>query len=96
MKGKDPIAKLISDALSVYGEINRNVVLWHLEHTYNMKLEDVQNNPELFIRALRAIFGDFESIVEGEICEKIAKEYGLNYKGQGFVDLLKELQVNSQ
>ncbi|MCL4344153.1 MAG: hypothetical protein JRN26_06910 [Nitrososphaerota archaeon] len=90
---KNTVAKLISDALAEYGEINKNVVLWHLEHTYNLKPENVQSNPELFIRALHTIFGDFESIVEDAICEKIAGEYGLNYHNQGFVALLKELNL---
>ena len=79
------------DALAEYGEINKKVVLWHLEHTYGIKLENVQDNPELFIRALQSIFGDFEKIVETAICEKIASEYGLKYEGKGFVELLKEL-----
>ncbi len=92
-KSKNQLAKLISDALAEYGEINKNVVLWHLEHTYNIKPENVLNNPELFIRALHSIFGDFEGIVETAICEKIAREYDLKYNGQGFVSLLKELNL---
>ncbi len=91
---KNQIARLISDALAEYGEINKNVVLWHLEHTYGIKLENVQSNPELFIRALHSIFGDFERIVETSICEKIAAEYGLKYDGKGFVELLKELNLD--
>ncbi|MEM0096864.1 MAG: hypothetical protein QXY52_00415 [Conexivisphaerales archaeon] len=90
---KNIVGKLVSDTLAEYGEVNKNVVLWHLEHTYNLKLENVQDNPEIFIRALHAIFGDFEHIVENAICEKIAKEYSLNYNGQDFISLLKELNL---
>ncbi len=87
------LRKLFENAIAEYGgEITKNAVMYHLERTHNLDPDDILNKPEQFVSALRDMYGDFESIIEGSICEKIAEEYGVDYRGQGLVELSKELK----
>jgi len=87
------LRKLVEEAISDYGgEITKNAVMYHLEKTHKLDPDDILKKPELFVKALRDMYGDFESIIEGNICEKIAREYGIDYKGEGLVELSKELR----
>ncbi len=89
---KEKLRKIVEDTISDYGgDTMVRVVSWHMKHTYNLDPGDVLAKPEAMVKALRAIYGEFESIIEGNICERIANEYGIDYKGQGLVELSKEL-----
>ncbi len=86
----DRIGKLIESALEDYGGVvTRNAVLWHLKHTYDLEQSDAIAQPEKFIQALKDIYGDFEKIIEENICEKIAREYGID--GNGLVELAEKI-----
>lgn len=87
------LRKLVEEAISEYGgEITKDAVMYHLENTHHLDPDDILNRPEQFVSAFRNMYGDFESIIEGNICEKIAKEYGIDYRGEGLVELSKELK----
>jgi len=90
---RDKVRNLVEAAISDYGgDTMVRVVFWHMQHTYNLDPGDVLAKPDTAVRALRAIYGDFEGIIEGNICERIAKEYGIDYKGQGLLELSDELK----
>ncbi len=42
------------------------------------------------VQALKNVYG--EECVEDAICERIAEEYGIEYSGQGFAELIKGLK----
>ncbi|MDG7044483.1 MAG: hypothetical protein JRN19_04395 [Nitrososphaerota archaeon] len=84
--------KIIGEALSDYGETTKNVIIWHMEHTYNLRLEEVQNDPARFVNALKDILGGLEDAVERNISQRVAREYGIKYGDQGLVKLLGELK----
>ncbi|MDG6928308.1 MAG: hypothetical protein JRN26_06840 [Nitrososphaerota archaeon] len=91
---KRKIGSIVESAIADYGgDVTKGAVMWHLEHTYSLGPEDAILKPEKFLRALRDIYGDFVSIIEGNICEKLAKEYGIDYKGEGLLKLAEEMKV---
>jgi len=94
--GRKPIGQLISEALLEYGEDNREVIVWYLEHVYGIKLEEAQLEPRVFVKALHDMFGSFAKYVEDRICERIAREYEIEYGGQGLVRLMLELQKETR
>ena len=84
---------IIEGVISEYGgEPVKQAVLFYLENVYKIKPEEALDKPELFVSALKEIYGPFEGIIENEICDKIAKEYGIKFKGQGLVKLAEELK----
>ncbi|MEM0097127.1 MAG: hypothetical protein QXY52_05110 [Conexivisphaerales archaeon] len=91
---KEKVGKIVELAIAEYGgDVTKNAIIWHLEHTYSMEPADAIFKPEKFLKALRDIYGDFVSIIESSICYRLAKEYGINYSGQGLVKLAEELKV---
>ncbi len=87
------LRKLVEEAISEYGgEITKDAVMYHLERTHNLDPDDILNKPELFVSAFKNMYGDFEGIIEENICEKIAREYGIDYRGGGLVELSKEFK----
>ncbi|MGC9145985.1 MAG: hypothetical protein ACP5GS_07760 [Nitrososphaeria archaeon] len=90
---KNLLKKVIEETLAEYGgEPVKNAVLFHLTKIHGIKPEDVLQKPEAFVQALYDIYGPFEKIIENELCEKIAKIYGLNCVNKGLVELVKELK----
>lgn len=89
------LKSIVEETLSEYGgEPVKKMVLFYLENNHGVKAEEILDKPEQFISALKEIYGPFESIIEKEICDKIANEYGIKFKGQGLVELAKELKKN--
>ncbi|MEM0124390.1 MAG: hypothetical protein QXF41_02520 [Candidatus Micrarchaeaceae archaeon] len=82
------VREIIIETLSDYGDTVRNVVLWHLETVYHIDLNNVENNPVEFVVALKDIFDGWEKDIEESVCQKIAIEYNIQYKGEGLVKLL--------
>ncbi|MGC8558382.1 MAG: hypothetical protein ACP5NC_05250 [Nitrososphaeria archaeon] len=88
------IGRIVEAAIADYGgDLTKSAVLWHLEHTYGLGPADAILQPEKFVMALRDIYGDFFSIIEADICDKLAKEYGIDYSGGGLVKLAEEIRV---
>lgn len=90
---KKSISKIFEETLEQYGDVSRKVVMWHLENTIGLKLDDIENDPGRFLDALAEIFGDLKQVVETGLCENIAREYGIKYRGEGLVKLLEEIKV---
>ncbi len=87
------IRKIVEETIEAFGgEKVRDAVLYHLEHKYNVKPEEMIEKPEQFSNALKDIYGSFGSMIEKEICKRISENYGLEYKGQGIVEIAKELK----
>ncbi len=94
--GRKTIGQLISEALLEYGEGSREVIVWYLEHIYDVKLEEADIKSTTFVKALHDMFGTLEKYVEDAISQRIADEYGVDYGGQGFVWLMLELQKETR
>ncbi|MGC8661002.1 MAG: hypothetical protein ACP5TZ_00685 [Nitrososphaeria archaeon] len=90
---KKGISKIFEETLEQYGDVSRKVVVWHLENTIGLKLDDIESNPGRFLDALTEIFGDLSRVVETSLCENISREYGIKYSGEGLVKLLEEIKV---
>ncbi len=89
---KKSISKIFEETLDQYGDTSKKVVIWHLEHSLKLKLDDIQNDPDRFLNALGDIYGGLSQVIETSLCENIAREYGLNYNGEGLVKLLKKIK----
>ncbi len=90
---KNIVKKLVEETLTEYGgEPVKNAVLFHLKNMHNVAPEDAIDKPEEFIKALNDIYGPFEKIIERELCLKIARVYGINYKNEDLIELAKELK----
>jgi len=94
----DLIKKTIEDVLSdVFGEKVFKSMLHFMETTYSFKWENVSRFSEIFDNALRDIFGEGSTIIEGLILRKLYFQLKLelkwrkNYK---FSDYIKELRRN--
>ncbi|MEM3701755.1 MAG: hypothetical protein QXH93_03400 [Conexivisphaerales archaeon] len=68
--------EIIIETLSDYGDVVKNVALWHLM-VYNIDFTSVENNPAEFVTALKDIFDGWEKNIEENMCQKIATEYGI-------------------
>ncbi len=75
---RERIKRLVESALEEYGGgATKKAVTWHLKHVYHLDLADAVDQPDKFVRALKDMYGDLESIIEESICEKISEEYGI-------------------
>jgi hypothetical protein len=92
---KKSISDLLIETLDQYGETSKRVVIWHLENTIGLKLDEIEREPQKFINALGEIYGDLNRVVETSLCENIAREYGIKYKGEGLLKLLEEIRANN-
>ncbi len=86
------ISKIFEETLEEYGDTSKKVVIWHLEHTLKLKLEDIENDPRRFLDALAEIYGSLSQVIETSLCENIAREHGIKYSGEGLVKLLEEIK----
>ncbi|MDP8024187.1 MAG: hypothetical protein ACP5LF_03340 [Nitrososphaeria archaeon] len=90
---KNRLKTIVEETINEYGgEPVKKMVLFYLENKHNIKPEEVLDKPAQFVNALKDIYGPFEQIIEREICDKIANEYGIKPKGQGLIELAKELK----
>ncbi|MCL4344126.1 MAG: hypothetical protein JRN26_07045 [Nitrososphaerota archaeon] len=90
---KKSISRIFEETLEQYGEASRKVVIWHLEKTMGLKLDDIESDPRRFLDALAEIYGDLNLVIETSLCENISQEYGIKYRGEGLVKLLKEIKA---
>ncbi len=90
---KEIIRKIIESVIAEHGgEATKKVVLYHLEYILKINPGDALERPEDFVKALKIIYGSFESHIEAEICRKLAEEYRVDYSGNSIVELAKDLK----
>lgn len=54
---KEALIEAVDEGLLILGESGREVVYFHLQHSYGLKKENIPENPEIFMGCLRKIFG---------------------------------------
>ncbi len=90
---REIVRKIIESVIAEHGgEAAKKVVLYHLEYVLKVNPGDALERPEEFVKALKTIYGSFESYIEAEICKKLAEEYRVNYNGNSLIELAKELK----
>ncbi len=90
---REIVRKIIESVIAEHGgEAAKKVVMYHLETVLKVSPRDALEKPEDFVKALKSIYGSFESYIEAEICKKIAEEYRVNYNGKSLVELANELR----
>lgn len=90
------LLQAIDEALMVLGESGRKIVYFHVENKYLIKTQDIPENPELFILAVKALLGVgggtyIETLVLKKVCEKYNLEFE-NLKNKQFELALPEIR----
>ena len=96
--GEDVVAGMIEEGLDVLGENVGRVILYHLETSYGLKRDQIAEMPDLFMKALREMFGEGSFTVEKIIVENMSRKTGITLGEAGTGNLpevvrrIRELQ----
>ncbi|MBC7130682.1 hypothetical protein H5T51_05635 [Candidatus Bathyarchaeota archaeon] len=77
----------------ILGESGRNVVYYHLQHSYGIKKDDILDHPEALMKCLRNIFGSGAVVIENSIIKILYQKLGMEYvekKGCSFMQYLED------
>ena len=77
----DLIVNMIEEGLDALGENVARVIMYHLEHNYSLKRNEIAQKADLFTKALRDIFGEGSLTIEKIIIETISREIGIGEMG---------------
>lgn len=92
---KEALIEAVDEGLLMLGESGRDVVYFHLQHSYGLRKENIPENPEIFTECLRKIFGLGAQVIEKSIvkvlCRKLEIEYVEN-KNYTFTQYLSEIK----
>ena len=89
-----PIREIIEKTLAEYsGETVAGVAVYHIETTMGFNLGRAIEDPDGFLNALRQVYDGFVPLIEDKLCKNIAKEYGIKYKGEGFIEFVKKVRA---
>ncbi|MCI0557159.1 MAG: hypothetical protein MN733_01595 [Nitrososphaera sp.] len=69
---------MLEDVLKVLGTENLSVLYYHLERL-GVKKNEIADKPAEFSKALKVIFGQAASILEGQIVSSLAAKTGKKY-----------------
>lgn len=72
-KLKRSLQEATEEGLSVLGESGKKAIIFHLENTFKIKIEDAPDNIKEFTDALRSIFGLGAHFLEQIILESFCK-----------------------
>ncbi|MFP3262870.1 MAG: hypothetical protein RXP28_08660 [Nitrososphaeria archaeon] len=94
---KKSLKDIVEETLTKFGgKPVKDAVLFHMNRRYKVRPEDVLSKAELFIEALKDIYGPFEAPIEKELCNRLAKEYGIKYNNEGFICLVKRIRKDQK
>ena len=82
------ILECVDRGLSALGEGIKTATLWHIEHTHNIKLERIVEEPDRFVDALDRMFGGASWVIISLILNEIRKAFGKAVDG----DLVKTIR----
>ncbi|MGB9854008.1 MAG: hypothetical protein ACPLRY_04280 [Candidatus Bathyarchaeales archaeon] len=77
------------------GESGRDVVYFHLQHSYGLRKENIADNPEIFTECLRKIFGLGAQVIESSIVKVLCRKLGIEYvenKNYTFAQYLNDIK----
>ncbi|MEM3704117.1 MAG: hypothetical protein QXX79_06870 [Candidatus Bathyarchaeia archaeon] len=92
---KKALVEAIDEGLLMLGESGRDVIYFNLQHFYGLGKEGVPDNPEIFTRCLRKIFGSGAAVIESSILKILYRKLGIEYvekKNYTFVNCLNEVK----
>jgi hypothetical protein len=73
------ILSCVDKGLESVGRNVRNVVYWHLKKLGSVARDDIPQKPLLFVKGLRALYGESSVGVENAILKEINSVFSLNY-----------------
>lgn len=79
VSSNEEILSSIDRAMDSVGGVARNLVYWHLKRFSDLKRADIPENPMLFVRGLRTIYGDSSPGIERAIAGEINAAFNLSY-----------------
>lgn len=89
-----PIREIIEKTFVEYsGETVAGVAIYYIETKVGFNLGRAVEDPSGFLNALKEIYDGFVPLLEDILCKNIAKEYGIEYKGEGFVNFIKKARA---
>ncbi len=87
------LTQILEDVISRYGgEPVKNAVMYHLTRGFGLDPERMLEEPDRFTEALRRIYGQFEEIIEKDICEEIINERKLSSHAKTLKDLARDIK----
>ncbi len=92
---KRTLARSIETALDSLGGKVGQVILYHIEKQYSLKVEDIIDRPESFMGALQGIFGDGAFTLEQIVVETVLRNIPVareNLQTRRFCRLMAELR----
>ncbi|MBS7615610.1 hypothetical protein KEJ45_00190 [Candidatus Bathyarchaeota archaeon] len=75
------LLEAIQEGLSSLGDSPKQAILFHLENTFKIKLEEIPTKPAQFQKALETLFGPGAPYLEQLILEKLYNKLDLNFNG---------------
>ncbi|MEM0006841.1 MAG: hypothetical protein QXR89_01050 [Candidatus Bathyarchaeia archaeon] len=69
----------IEEGLSTLGDTPKQAILYHLENTFKIKLDEIPKNLTEFQKALEKIFGPGASYLEKLILKKLYDKFQLEF-----------------
>lgn len=67
------LTKSIETALDSLGENVGQVILYHIEKEYSLKVDEIVDRPESFLEALQGIFGDGAFTLEQIVVDTVLR-----------------------
>lgn len=84
---RSQVIKVVDNVLDeIFGLNLKYIVLMRLEQQYGVKLEDMPENPEMFMEALQIIFGDGALAVERRIVVMLRRESQPEFSSLRYLD----------
>jgi len=75
------IVKVIEEGLDALGENVAKVIIHNVETRYSLKRNQVARKPDLFMKALKDIFGEGSLTIERIIIETMSRKTGITMNG---------------
>ncbi|MEM1563623.1 MAG: hypothetical protein QW161_02990 [Candidatus Bathyarchaeia archaeon] len=70
----------VEEGLSTLGDSPKQAILFHLENTFKIKLEEIPKNLTEFQKALEKIFGPGASYLERVILKRLYEKFHLDFE----------------
>ena len=92
---KEALIEAVDEGLLMLGESGRDVVYFHLQHSYGPRKENIPDNPEIFTECLRKIFGLGAQVIEKSIVKALCRRLEIEYvevKNHTFTRYLNDIK----
>lgn len=73
------LVEAVDEGLLMLGESGREIVYYHLQHSYGLRKENIPDNVEIFAECIRKIFGSGAVVIERSIVKSLCGKLGIKY-----------------